>query len=154
MKTIKYLFLSILFTGLSQLNAQETTDNCDATSLKATLKPFLMPIYKYDSSTITTFSYKSEKQGKEIEVPLFASEKYKLLFNASAAPGVEIFVYDKPAGKSGRNLLYTSKGKNAKEGLYAFEPEKSVPVYVTYIIPENGAVGSEGCIVFLMGYKF
>jgi len=153
-KLFKTLLIALSILSYSTSMAQEAADDCDATSLKATLKPFLMPVYKYDSSNITKFTYKSEKQGKEIEVPLFASEKYKLLFNASAAPGVEIFIYDKPAGKAGRNLLYSSKTKNAKEGLYAFEPEKSAPVYITYIIPETGQVGSNGCVVFLLGYKF
>lgn len=151
-KFIATSLIALSILSYSSSKAQDT--DCDATSLKAALKPFLMPVYKYDSSNITKFTYKSEKQGKEIEVPLFTSEKYRLLFNASTLPGIEIYIYDKPMGKPNRTLLYASKSKNNKEGLYSYDPEKSAPVYVTYILPESENVGTSGCIVFLLGYKF
>ncbi|MBI2279124.1 MAG: hypothetical protein HYU68_00300 [Bacteroidetes bacterium] len=152
-KLIKILVIALFVFTYTTSIAQETVE-CDATSLKATLKPFLMPVYKYDSSNITKFTFKAEKQGKEIEVPLFSSEKYRLLFNASTTPGLEIYIYDKPMGKSNRKLLYASKSKNNKEGLYSYDPETSAPVYVTYILPESENVGTTGCVVFLLGYKF
>ncbi|MCB9173834.1 MAG: hypothetical protein H6589_04430 [Flavobacteriales bacterium] len=151
-KLIKILFVALSIFTYSTSIAQET--ECDASALKADLKPFLMPVYKYDSSNITKFTYKAEKQGKEIEVPLFSSEKYRLLFNASTLPDVEIYIYDKPMGKPNRTLLYASKSKNNKEGLYSYDPEKSAPVYVTYILPGSENVGANGCVVFLLGYKF
>lgn len=152
-KFIKFLVVAVSIVSFSSLIAQETVE-CDATSLKATLKPFLMPVYKYDSSNITKFTYKAEIQGKEIEVPLFSSEKYRLLFNASSIPGLEIYIYDKPKGRNNRTLLYASKSKNNKEGLYSYDPENSAPVYVTYLLPGSENVGTEGCVVFLLGYKF
>lgn len=152
-KYFKTLVVVLSIVSFSSLIAQETTE-CDATGLKAALKPFLMPVYKYDSSNITKFTFKAEKQGKEIEVPLFSSEKYRLLFNASTTPGLEIYIYDKPMGKGNRKLLYASKSKNNKEGLYSYDPEISAPVYVTYILPESTTVGASGCVVFLLGYKF
>lgn len=152
-KFVKFLIVSLSIVAYSSIIAQETVE-CDATGLKATLKPFLMPVYKYDSSNITKFTYKAEIQGKEIEVPLFSSEKYRLLFNASSIPGLEIYIYDKPKGRNNRTLLYASKSKNNKEGLYSYDPENSAPVYVTYLLPGSENVGTEGCVVFLLGYKF
>ncbi len=153
-KLIRLFTIVLTIVSSSHIIAQEADDNCDATALKATLKPFLMPVYKYDSSNTTKITYKTEKQGKEIEVPLFASEKYRLLFNTSAASDVEIYVYDKPKGNASRTLLFASKSKVAREGLYSFEPEKSAPVYITYIIPGTEEVDKNGCVVFLLGYKF
>ena len=152
-KLIKILAIALSIFTYSTSMAQEAAE-CDATGLKAVLKPFLMPVYKYDSSNITKFTFKAEIQGKEIEVPLFSSEKYRLLFNASTTPGLEIYIYDKPKGRSNRTLLYASKSKNNKEGLYSYDPETSAPVYVTYLLPGSENVGTEGCVVFLLGYKF
>lgn len=152
-KFIKFIVVALSIVSFSSLIAQETVE-CDATGLKATLKPFLMPVYKYDSSNITKFTFKAERQGKEIEVPLFSSEKYRLLFNASTTPGLEIYIYDKPMGRSNRTLLYASKSKNNKEGLYSYDHETSAPVYITYILPGSENVTSSGCVVFLLGYKF
>ena len=52
---------------------------CNAKDLKEKAKNTLEP-YKYDSSELTRILYKKKESVKEIEVPLFIGEKYRMVF--------------------------------------------------------------------------
>ena len=103
-----YIVLIIVFILSS--SQVEDTHNCDIRVLKNELKYQLKPDYKYDSSNVNRFILESKKQGTEVHVPLFSSEKYKLLFNTAGLPcDFEIEVYDKKFGSKNRQLLYAVK---------------------------------------------
>jgi len=149
-KNILYLTFAsiILFTN----TAIQIAEDIDITALKTELKRELRPDYKYDSSKVSSFTYKNKTQVKEIEIPLFFGEKYRFLFNTAAAKGVKVEIYNKTFSNKKRKLLYTLEQKE-DQNVYIFEPEKSSKMYIFYTIPE--ATGSEvnGSMIFVLGYK-
>jgi len=133
----------------------EVSKNCDIKALKNELKSELKPDFKYDSSNINHFILETKKQGTEVHVPLFSSEKYKLLFNtAGLASDFEIDIYDKKFGSKNRKLLHSVKGnESAGKHIFSFEPENQKAIYIDYLLPASEEKNITGCIVFLMGYK-
>ncbi len=148
-KISAYLIIALAFTLVSFQNNQ----GCDATALKAELKPGLKPGYKYDSSKTSTFEYKSNAHGREIEVPLFMGEEYIFLFNTKGLPeDIKVEIYSEKIGHKKRKLLYNLETKEGKN-IYAFKPEKSRKMYVNYTIPGVEDEGLRGCMVFVVGYQ-
>jgi len=125
---------------------------CSARDLKEKTKDLLDP-YKYDSSELTRIQYKNKETLKEVEVPLFIGETYRLVFNTEALPRpVEINVYNKDKEAKNRKLLFSSKGSPAATKQFTFEHSKARRVFIDYIIPKD-SLNSAGCVVFMLGYK-
>ena len=133
---------------------KEKTD-CDVKILKNELTKELRPDYKYDSSNISKFVLNTESQEKEIKVPLFSGESYRMLFNTAALPSnFEIQVFDKPKTAKNRKLLFSVKDSDGIEDhVFMYEPKKAQPMYINYILPSSNEGDVYGCAVFLMGYK-
>ena len=143
------LLIALAFTLLSF----QADQGCDATTLKNELKPGLKPGYKYDSSKTSTFEYKSNAHGREIEVPLFMGEEYIFLFNTKGlSEDVKVEIYSEKIGNKKRKLLYSLDHKEDKN-IYSFKPEKSRKMYVNYTIPGVEEKGLRGCMVFVVGYQ-
>jgi len=133
--------------------AATTEADCDKKALKkagiATLKP-----YYYSSAKITEINYQYKTIRKEIEVPLFKGEKYRLVFNRSALPlNVDIEIHDKDMDhrSQGHKPLFSSK--DSEEDILSFEPTKSKTLFVNYIIPKGKRDTKIGCIAFVLGYQ-
>lgn len=126
---------------------------CNAKELKEKAKNSLDP-YKYDSSELTRIFYKKKESLKEVEVPLFIGEKYRIVFELEALPKqVEVQVYNKNKESKNRKLLFTSKSIGADKKEFSFEISKTRHVYVDYIIPPSEEGSYSGCAVFMVGYK-
>ncbi len=152
-KIVSYIVLiTVCFFTVSFV---EVAENIDIKALKNELKSELKPDFKYDSSNINQFTLEPKKQGSEVHVPLFSSEKYKLLFNTAGLPSdFEIQIYDKKFGSKNRKLLYAIKGSESiGKHIFSFEPEAPKAMYINYLIPASEEKNITGCIVFLMGYK-
>lgn len=129
----------------------EETVECDSKSLKKAGISQLNPFY-YSSSKVNIITYDYKPQRKEIEVPLFKGEKYRMVFNRSDLPkNVEIKIFDKDQEHSGRTPIFTSEG--SEEDIISFEPEKSKKLYVNYLIPAAKGEKEGGCLVFILGYQ-
>lgn len=140
--TIIALFLS--FTSLSE-------SECNSKALKREGISKLDPYY-YSSSKVSTITYDYRAQRREIEVPLFKGEKYKMVFNKKSLPkDVLIEVYDKDNSHDNRTPLYSSKDQEGD--ILSFEPTKSKKMYVNYVVPEAKGVKEKGCLVFVLGYQ-
>ncbi len=125
---------------------------CNAKELKDKAKATLEP-YKYDSSELTRILYKNKETIKEIEVPLFIGEKYRIIFELEALPKqVEVQIYNKSKESKNRKLLFSSKDKGAAKE-FEFEVSKSRQVYIDYVIPPSEEGSYSGCAVFMVGYK-
>lgn len=149
MKRIIYsaTFLIITFLAIAATNSE----TCDSKTLKKEGIAELNP-YFYSAAKVNTITYDYKSTRKEIEVPLFKGEKYKMVFNKKALPkDVIIEVYDKDQTSSNRSPLFTSKDSN--ESIVTFEPKKSKKMYVNYVIPEAGDIKEDGCLVFILGYQ-
>lgn len=153
MKKIKNILSIVALCTVSIAFAQ---DNCDATVLKADLKSGLKPDYKYDSSKITKYTASADFQGQEIEVPLFPGEKYRFVFNiAGTGKNFQIYIYDKKAGTPNRKALFALKEvKEEGKNIYTYEPENASKLYITYVIPPSLEGAVDGCVAFMLGYKF
>lgn len=125
---------------------------CNAKELKEKAKLALEP-YKYDSSELTRILYKAKETVKEVEVPLFIGEKYRMVFELEALPKqVEVQIYNKDKDSKNRKLLFSSKDMGDKKE-FQFEISKVRHVYVDYIVPPTEAGSYSGCAVFMVGYK-
>ena len=140
----------ILITGMS---LQNNDILCNAKELKEKAKNFLDP-YKYDSAELTRIIYKKKESVKEVEVPLFIGEKYKIVFELEALPKtVEVQIYNKDKDSKNRKLLFSSKDLGADKKEFSFDISKSRHVFVDYIVPPTDEGSYSGCAVFMVGYK-
>lgn len=148
------IYITFILALLISVAATEKSD-CDVKVLKSELSKELRPDFKYDSSNISKFSLNSDPQEKEIKIPLFSGEKYKMLFNTAAMPSnFEIQIYDKPKTANNRKLLFSVKdSEDLTEHTFSYEPKKPRTMYVNYILPASEEENIYGCAVFLMGYK-
>ena len=115
MKKIIKPFLSIVIVFV--LMAFQGGDVlCNAKELKEKASALLEP-YKYDSSELTRIIYKDKQTVKEVEVPLFIGEKYRIVFELEALPKqVEVQIYNKDKESKNRKLLFSSKDFLAEIG--------------------------------------
>lgn len=149
MKRIFIAFLGIVLTiGLTSAISES---NCDTRSLKKEGIADLNPFY-YSASKVNTISYDYKAYKKEIEVPLFKGEKYKMVFNKKGLPkDVLIEVFDKDKSHQNRHPLFTSKDNTSE--IVSYSPEKSKKMYISYTVPPAKGVEEDGCIVFILGYQ-
>lgn len=126
---------------------------CNAKELKEKAKNALEP-YKYDSSELTRIMYKKKESVKEVEVPLFIGEEYRIVFELEALPKqVEVQIYNKDKESKNRKLLFSSKSIGADKKEFQFEVSKVRHVYVDYVVPPTEEGSYSGCAVFMVGYK-
>ena len=153
MNTFLKPFLSLLIVfGLMSFEGSDPI-LCDAKILKEKAEDLLNP-FKYDSSELTRILYKNTESVKEVEVPLFIGEKYKIVFVTEALPkGVEIQIYNKDKESKNRKLLFSYKDASSEKENIQFEISKSRHVFVDYIIPPVEEGSFSGCVVFAVGYK-
>lgn len=149
-KIIKPLFSVILVFVLMAFQGGDVL--CNAKELKEKAKNVLEP-YKYDSSELTRILYKKKESIKEVEVPLFIGEKYRMVFELEALPKkVEVQIYNKDKESKNRKLLFSSKDLGDKKE-FTFEVSKVRHVYVDYVVPPTEEGSYSGCAVFMVGYK-
>jgi predicted nuclease with TOPRIM domain len=150
-KMIKPLFTIIIAFVLMAFQGGDIL--CNAKELKEKAKDLLEP-YKYDSAELTRILYKEKETVKEVEVPLFIGEKYRIVFELEALPKqVEVQIYNKAKDAKNRKLLFSSKEIGADKKEFQFEVSKLRHVYIDYVIPQTEAGSYSGCAVFMVGYK-
>lgn len=149
-KILKSLFSILTLTCLMGFQGGDVL--CNAKELKEKASSALDP-YKYDSSELTRISYKSKETVKEVEVPLFIGEKYRIVFELEALPKhVEVQIYNKDKSTKNRKLLFSSKEFGEKKEFH-FEVSKTRHVYIDYVVPPTEEGSYSGCAVFMVGYK-
>jgi hypothetical protein len=128
---------------------------CDGKVLKENAKKqFGEGKYTYDMSKLTQIQYKAKPTLKELEVPLFIGEKYKLVFNAEALPkSIVISIYNRDKESKKRKLLFTTKDAPADQKHFIFDLSAARKAFIDYEIPAGDSTASGGCLVFIMGYK-
>ena len=156
MKKIGIYFLLAAFalttiSGTIETNSSETAVKCNTKALKKEGISLLNPYY-YSSSKVSVINYDAKQTRKEIEVPLFKGEKYRMIFNKTELPkDVEIRIYDKSDENEGRSPIFSSN--ESKGNMVIYEPNKSKTLYVNYIIPAAEGEMNGGCVVFVLGYQ-
>ncbi|HTB07165.1 MAG TPA: hypothetical protein VK806_09455 [Bacteroidia bacterium] len=162
----KHKILVLVFlVALTSFAMGQAYEHCDTKALKDTCKAYLDRPYKYDASNVILISFQKKAQLKEIELPMFIGETYKILFNTYALPpGVEINVYNKDADHEGRKMLFSCNSSGAQK-VFIYETEHwHSKLYIDYVIPaahgDNGATDNtggspdiQGCGVLVIGYK-
>jgi hypothetical protein len=148
------LFLASLSMVLLSLFAFQSGDApCDSKALKDRAKKTLEP-YKYDVAKITRIIYKAQPTQKEIEVPLFIGEKYRLVFNTEALPkNVVINLYNREKDSRKRKLMFSTKDAGADKKQFAFDYSFANRIFIDYDIPAGDSTAGSGCVVFMLGYK-
>ena len=127
---------------------------CDGKTLKENAKKQVGEGYTYDMSKLTQIQYKAKPWLKELEVPLFIGEKYKLVFNTEAMPKVIVIsIYNRDKESKKRKLLFTTKDSPADQKHFVFDLSMARKAFIDYEIPAGDSTASGGCLVFMMGYK-
>lgn len=97
---------------------------------------------------------------KEVEIPMFLGESYKIIFNTYGLPGgVEIHIYNKDADHSNRKELFSCNSDDATKKLYIYDTEHfHNKLYIDYVIPPNHNAAADapvvqGCGVMVVAYK-
>jgi len=159
MKTMKRFFILalpvlVVLVSLTGAAIQQAV-TCDQKALKDAARAKLDP-YKYDSGKVTQFRYRNKAQLKEIEVPVFIGEKYRMVFNMEAVSrNVIISVYNKDKETKNRKVLWTSKSSEPGTKIHVFEPDNAkFKFYVDYDLPAvTDSLPPTECVVFMLGYK-
>lgn len=152
MKKLVYCFSAIAIIALVYgFSPSPQGSSCDSKTLKKEGISMLNPYY-YSSSKVSEIAYDYRPTRKEIEVPLFKGEKYKMVFNKKALPkDVVVEIYDRDKSHEGRTPVFTSQG--SAENIISYEPKKSKKMYVNYLIPAAKGEKEKGCIAFVLGYQ-
>lgn len=146
------LLLAIGFVTLTAQTSGEIMDYCTSSATKKKAKADLAP-YKYDGSKTTRITFKYVEQRKEIEIPLYFGERYRMVFNREGSPQpVQISVYNKSHTQKNRELLWTTKDEPTTENQFVFEPKRARKMFVNYDIPATTDTIKKGCVVMLLGY--
>ncbi len=151
-KFLKPLLSVLILVGLTSIQGGDTI-LCNAKALKEKAENLLDP-YKYDSSELTKIIYKKLESVKEVEVPLFIGEKYKVVFVTEALPkAVEIQIYNKDKESKNRKLLFSSKDAGADKKDISFDISMARHIFIDYVVPPVEIGSYSGCVVFAVGYK-
>lgn len=151
-KFLKPLLSVLIVVGLTSLQGGDTI-LCNVKALKEKAENLLDP-YKYDSSELTKIIYKKLESVKEVEVPLFIGEKYKVVFVTEALPkAVEIQIYNKDKESKNRKLLFSSKDAGADKKDISFDISMARHIFIDYVVPPVEIGSYSGCVVFAVGYK-
>lgn len=143
-------FFVLTFAGIAPKEGSSSNSNCEVKALKKEGISKLSPYY-YSSSKVTSISFADTVQFREIEVPLFRGEKYRMVFNSKALPkGITIEVFDKDRSSSARKPLFSTTSSD--ENIAIYEPEKAKRHYVRYSIPAGSNI-ENSCMVFVLGYQ-
>ncbi len=149
---LKPLLSVLIVVGLTSFQGGDTI-LCDSKALKEKAENFLDP-YKYDSSELTKIIYKKQESVKEVEVPLFIGEKYKVVFVTEALPkAVEIQIYNKDKESKNRKLLFSSKDAGPEKKDISFDVSMVRHIFIDYVVPPVETGSYSGCVVFAVGYK-
>lgn len=150
----RQLFLFTLAIGmLGFFGSLAPPVECPAKDTKGKMKKLLSP-FKYDSANTTRFAFKGKPLRKEVEVPLFLTEKYKILFSVEGMPvrpSVKIFNKDKDS--KNRELLFNSEDHKDKTE-FEYETKKwTRKVFVDIEVPALPDSLGTGCVFFMLGYE-
>ena len=150
----KFAVIIALFIAVTSAGERAVNSNT-CTSKDAKLKAIdSLNAFYYASSKITSITYSQSQSLKEVEVPLFKGESYRMVFNRQDLPkNVEVEIYDKSWKEDGRNLLYSSKDQDPNADILSFEPKRAKNMFINYIIPATEGSKETGCIVFVLGYQ-
>jgi hypothetical protein len=158
----KYNLFALLFVTLLASSAiGQSYEYCDTKTLKYSCKNYLEHPYRYDASNIILVTLQKKAQLKEIELPMFMGEEYRLIFNTYALPpGVEIHVYNKDADHDNRKEFFSCNSSDPVKKMFIYDTEHfHSKLYVDYVIPathDNTAADApliQGCGVLVIGYK-
>lgn len=144
----------VLFIALTGA-AIQTTDTCDSAALKDQAKAALDP-FKYDSGKLTRIYYKKKEQLKEVEIPVFVGESYRMVFNTTAITrALKVSVYNKDKDSKNRKELYSFVASPTGEKLHTFDPQgRNLKFFVDYGVPStNDSLPAAECMVMMIGYK-
>ncbi len=162
MRLIKYSFFLSFGTLLLMMayafseKQQQSGSVCNSVDIRKQSREMFKPEFHYDASKSTYITFMNKKQFKELEVPLYIGEKYKVIFNTTSLPqDIDIEIYDKKYSSKSRTQLFNSKDvKEVSEGVYVFEPSKPMRrMYIDYSIPPTSGEIEKGCVIVTLGYK-
>jgi hypothetical protein len=151
--TLFLLPLSAIFISLTCAFIQ-AADTCDAKALKDNAKAALDP-FRYDSGKLTRLYYKKKEQMKELEVPIFIGEKYKVVWNTEGITrAVKVTVYNKDKNTEKRREMYSFVATPG-EKIHSFEiADRRNKIFVDYSLPAvSDSLPPSECMVMMLGYK-
>lgn len=144
---MKQVLIYIFLFGAVSLGMAQSCDlKAMSDSCRREMKPFI-----YSTQSALRVALKSEPQVKDINVPAFGGQKYRIVINTSAMPqGTEVGIYDEDATHKKRKQYYTTQDI----GVSNFETDGKVSkIVIEYNVPAATASIFTGCAVVVIGYE-
>jgi hypothetical protein len=145
---MKYLITALCFLGITAFANAQCDINSMTDSCKHHLKPFL-----YDAINAQHVTLKSVPQEKEVNIPAFSGQHYRIIINISAMPkGTQVGVYDQDGTKKKRKELYTYTD-NGQLGVCDLQSHTG-RLFIDFTIPAAApTLPPSGCSVITVGYE-
>jgi hypothetical protein len=151
---IKHILFIILTGTLLVFNSNLSAQCKGVKSIVKNSMSQLGP-YEYDSYAVKEIIFGAKAKKETVEFSVFSGEKYKLVFSKTELPQeVGITIYDKPATRKDRKILYFDD--SGKKGDFAcnFQPSTTGTYYIEYSIPAQSASNQKGCFILLIGILY
>lgn len=151
--TLLLLPIAIIFISLTCAFIQ-AIDVCDVKTMKENAKAALDP-FKYDSGKVTRLYYKKKEQVKELEIPIFLGENYKVVWNTEGITrNIKISVFDKDKESKKRKEIFSTTVKPGQK-IQTYEPVGvKFKFFIDYTIPMvTDSLPPSECLVMMLGYK-
>lgn len=155
-----HIIALFFFTMLASACIGQAYEYCDTKTLKDSCKNYINAPYHYDASNTILVTLEKKSQMKEVEIPMFLGETYKIIFNTYGLPGgVEIHVYNKDADHENRKELFSCNSSDPAKKIYIYDTEHfHSKLYIDYVIPPTHNTGDnaplvQGCSMMVVAYK-
>ena len=148
---ISFALISVFFVFICADLPTSENANCDQKEVKTILEPLVKPFIP-DGFKLTKILFRKQPQKKEVEIPLYFGENYRIIFLTSKMPtNIGINIYNKASTAKKRTLLFSNKDLPKTETL-KFETDRAKDFFVEYDIPATDSMSS-GCVSFMIGYE-
>jgi len=125
---------------------------CFTKALEDSCRPFMKP-FTYGGVNSLHIPLKADAQEKEINLPAFSGQRYRMIFNMSSMPpGATVIIYTEDDTHKKRTALYTFGGGAEKIGKFD-ATTKTGKFCIDYEIPASNGTPGSGCSALMFGYE-
>lgn len=109
--------------------------------------------FTYSTSRIDRMKAQKEPVRKNVVIPLFYDQPYRLILDRTdAPPGTDVTIFDKSPEEFGRRELFSTEEASSEKKVFVYEPpEDASRVNVQYQTAGDGE-GEKGCVVLVVSY--
>ncbi len=109
--------------------------------------------FTYSSSRIDRMKAQKEPVRKNVVIPLFYDQPYRLILDRTdAPPGTNVTIFDKSPEEFGRRELFTTEEASSEKKVFVYEPPEDASRVNVQYNTAGGGEGEKGCVVLVVSY--